>query len=46
VIIKKRMATSAVDNNSIVDPIWKDRIERAFKHICRIIDLRQRRDAV
>lgn len=34
------------DQNSLVDPIWKDRIERTLKHICRTIDLRQRRDAV
>ncbi len=40
------MTTGAVKTNSIVDPIWKDRIERALKHICRTIDLRQRRDAV
>ncbi|CAF5151472.1 unnamed protein product, partial [Rotaria magnacalcarata] len=29
-----------------VDSIWKDRIERALKHVCRAIDLRQRRDIV
>ena len=28
------------------DSIWKDRIERAWKYICRTIDQRQRRDAV
>lgn len=43
---KKKMMTEVVDNNNLVDPIWKDRIERAFKHICRTIDLRQRRDIV
>ncbi len=30
----------------MVDSIWKDRIERALKYICRTIDLRQRSDAV
>lgn len=40
------MTTSTVNNNSIIDPVWKDRIDRAYKHICRTIDLRQRRDAV
>ncbi|CAF1095473.1 unnamed protein product [Rotaria sordida] len=40
------MATSGVNNHSIVDSIWKDRIERALKHICRTIDIRLRRDAV
>ena len=46
-IIKENMTTgAAVHNNSIVDSIWKDRIERALKHICRTIDIRQRRDAV
>jgi hypothetical protein len=39
------MTTIAVNNNSIVNSIWKDRIERALKHICRTIDLRQKRDA-
>ena len=39
------MTTCAVDDSSLVDPIWKDRIERTLKHVCRAIDLRQRRDA-
>ncbi len=38
--------TTTVNNNSVVDSIWKDRIERAFKYISRTIDLRQRCDAV
>lgn len=39
--------TSAVVNiDSIVDPIWRDRIERALKQISRAIDQRQKRDAV
>ncbi len=46
VIIKKKMTSGAVNKNSIVDSIWKDRIERALKHICRTIDLLQRRNAV
>ncbi|CAF4571337.1 unnamed protein product, partial [Rotaria magnacalcarata] len=29
----------------MVDSIWKDRIERALKHVCRTVDLRQRDDA-
>ncbi|CAF3771165.1 unnamed protein product [Rotaria socialis] len=40
------MMTGAVINHGKVDSIWKDRIERALKHICRAIDLRQRRDIV
>ncbi|CAF2824231.1 unnamed protein product [Rotaria sp. Silwood2] len=40
------MTTDAVNNISIVDSIWKDRIERALKHICRTIDIRQRHDIV
>ncbi|CAF1608651.1 unnamed protein product [Rotaria magnacalcarata] len=32
-------------NKSMVDSIWKDRIERALKHVCRTVDLRQRDDA-
>ncbi len=40
------MTSGAVNKNSIVDSIWKDRIERALKHICRTIDLLQRRNAV
>ncbi len=40
------MTTTAVNINSIVDSIWKDRIERALKYISRTIDLRQRCDAV
>lgn len=33
-------------NKTAVDPIWKDRIERALKHVSRTIDLRQRDDVV
>ncbi|UJR28086.1 hypothetical protein I4U23_009342 [Adineta vaga] len=40
------MSTAVVDYDSIVDSIWKDRIERALKYVCRAIDLRQRCDAV
>ena len=40
------MTTAAVDYDSIVDSIWKDRIERALKYVCRTIDLKQRCDAV
>ncbi|CAF0977931.1 unnamed protein product [Rotaria sp. Silwood1] len=40
------MTTGAVNSHTTVDSIWKDRIERALKHICRTIDIRQRRDAV
>jgi hypothetical protein len=46
VIKDEKMTTGAVNTNSIVDPVWKDRIDRAFKHICRTIDIRQRRDIV
>ncbi len=45
-IIKKKMTSGAVNKNSIVDSIWKDRIERALKYVSRTIDLRQRSDAV
>ncbi|CAF0857788.1 unnamed protein product [Rotaria sordida] len=38
------MTTSA--NSSIVDSVWKDRIERALKYVCRMIDLKQKDDAV
>jgi hypothetical protein len=38
------MTTDATQSNGIVNPVWKDRIERALKHICRAIDIRQRRD--
>ncbi|CAF5105915.1 unnamed protein product, partial [Rotaria sp. Silwood1] len=38
--------TTISNNNNIVDSIWKDRIERALKYICRTIDLKQRDDAV
>jgi hypothetical protein len=40
------MTTGAGNNHSVVNSIWKDRIERALKHICRTIDLRQRHDIV
>lgn len=40
------MTTITVNNNGIVDSVWKDRIDRALKHVCRTIDLRQRNDAV
>lgn len=40
------MTTAAVDHSSIGDSIWKDRIERALKYVCRTIDARQRCDAV
>ncbi|CAF0901641.1 unnamed protein product [Adineta ricciae] len=41
------MATTAAaaDYDSIVDSIWKDRIERALKYVSRAIDLKQRSDA-
>ncbi|CAF3362354.1 unnamed protein product [Rotaria sp. Silwood1] len=38
--------TTISNNNNIVNSIWKDRIERALKYICRTIDLKQRDDAV
>ncbi|CAF1343537.1 unnamed protein product [Adineta steineri] len=38
--------TDVGNEKSIVEPIWKERIDRAFKHISRTIDLRQRRDVV
>jgi hypothetical protein len=38
--------TTTINNNSIIDSIWKDRIERALKYVCRTIDLRQKCDAV
>ena len=37
--------TAAADSDSIVDSIWKDRIERALKYVSRAIDLKQRSDA-
>ncbi len=40
------MTTAVVNQNSMVDSIWKDRIERGLKYVCRAIDLRQRCDAV
>jgi hypothetical protein len=40
------MTTTVVNNNSIVDSVWKDRIERALKYVCRTIDSRQRCDAM
>ena len=36
----------AVKTHSTIDPIWKDQAERALKHICRTIDMKQRRDAM
>ncbi|CAF1421957.1 unnamed protein product, partial [Adineta ricciae] len=36
---------AAADYDSIVDSIWKDRIERALKYVSRAIDLKQRSDA-
>jgi len=33
-------------STATVDPIWKDRIERALKSVSRTIDLRQRADAM
>lgn len=38
--------TDAVKTHSTIDPIWKDRAERALKHICRTIHAKQRRDAM
>ncbi|CAF0723810.1 unnamed protein product [Adineta ricciae] len=38
--------TDVVKTHSMIDPIWKDRAERALKHICRTIDIKQRRDAI
>ena len=40
------MTTDAITKVSIVDPIWKDRIERVLKHVCRTIDVRRRCDIV
>ena len=39
------MATYPSSHTSVVDSVWKERIERALKQICRTIDIRQRRDA-
>jgi hypothetical protein len=40
------MAAHTLDSNSTIMSIWKERIERALKHICRTIEIRQRRDAM
>ena len=37
---------SVENTKDVVDPIWKDRIDRALKYVSRTIDQRQRRDAV
>ena len=40
------MTTAVVSHNSVVDSLWKDRIERGLKYVCRSIDSRQRCDAM